>query len=274
MTSPDGENAVGVTVGRQDVPGRAGNPGGAPREPAPDDGVATGTVGVPMGPTTNPERHPDDLPPPEADGLAGIGGPDGPTHRRGGGLRWALLLAVVVLGVMAWVTLSGSSSDPDRLDNSILPPGGGNAGDTVGRKLPDLELATLDGGTVGLTSWEGDPLVVNFWASWCPPCLEEMPEFEQVARQREGEVTFVGLNVRENAATARQLADQTGVTYDLALDTDGAASRTFGVVNMPTTVFVAADGTIVGVHTGALDATTLNERIDSLLVESAALPPS
>ena len=223
-----------------------------------------------MGPTTNPERHPDDLPPPEADGLGGVGGVGGPPIRRSSGLRWALVLAVVVLGVMTWVTLSGGSSDPDRLDNSILPPGGGNAADTVGRRLPDLELATLEGGTVNLTSWQGSPLVVNFWASWCPPCLKEMPEFEQVASQREGEVTFVGLNVRENADTARALADQTGVTYDLALDTDGAASRAFGVVNMPTTVFVAADGTITSVHTGALDAASLNARIDSLLAASTA----
>ena len=227
-----------------------------------------------MGSTTNPERHPDDLPPPEADGLGGIGGVGGPAPRRSTGLRWALLLAVVVLGVMAWVALSGGASDPDRLDNSILPPGGGNTGDTVGRKLPDLELTTLDGGTVNMTSWEGSPLVVNFWASWCPPCLKEMPEFEQVAQARAGEVTFVGLNVRENAATARQLADQTGVTYDLALDTDGAASRAFGVVNMPTTVFVAADGTIVSVHTGALDTASLNSRIDALLAASTAPVPA
>ena len=216
-----------------------------------------------MGPTTNPERHPDDLPPPEADGLDGVGGP---APRRSAGLRWALLLAVVVLGVMAWVTLSGGDSDTDRLDNSILPPAGGNTGDTVGQQLPDLELATLDGDVVRLTSWEGTPLVVNFWASWCPPCLKEMPEFEQVAQQRRGQVTFVGLNVREDADTARQLAAQTGVTYDLALDTDGSAARAFGVVNMPTTVFVAADGTIVGVHTGALDLASLNASIDTLLL--------
>lgn len=226
-----------------------------------------------MGPTTNPERHPDDLPPPNPEDVAALGELAGSTRRRGTGLRWALVLAVVVLGVMAWVTLSGGGSDPDRLDNSIGLPSG-NAADAVGRKLPDLELATLDGGTVNLTSWEGTPLVVNFWASWCPPCLREMPEFEQVARQRAGQVAFVGLNVRENAATARQLADQTGVTYDLALDTDGAASRAFGVVNMPTTVFVAADGTIVGVNTGALDTASLNARIDSLLQASSAQAPA
>ena len=223
-----------------------------------------------MGPTTNPERHPDDLPPPEADGLDGVGGP---APRRSAGLRWALLLAVVVLGVMAWVTLSGGDSDTVRLDNSILPPAGGNTGDTVGQQLPDLELATLDGDVVRLTSWEGTPLVVNFWASWCPPCLKEMPDFEQVAQQRQGEVTIVGLNVRENAATAQQLATQTGVTYDLALDTRGEASRAFGGVNMPTTVFVNADGTIVGVHAGALDAASLHARIDELLVAGSAAPP-
>ena len=230
-----------------------------------------------MGPTTNPERHPDDLPPPAADGLGELGRVGGSSFGRSAGLRWALLLAVVVLGVMAWVTLSGGSTDPDRLDNSILPGSGAtgaSGSEAVGRKLPDLELATLNGATVNLTDWVGTPLVVNFWASWCPPCLREMPEFEQVAQARAGEVTFVGLNLRENAETAQRLADETGVTYDLALDTDGAASRAFGVINMPTTVFVAADGTIVNVHTGALDAAGLNSRIDTLLLGSATATPS
>jgi thiol-disulfide isomerase/thioredoxin len=173
-------------------------------------------------------------------------------------------LAVVVMAIMAWVALdSPDVAVPDRLDASVAQPGGGGSSGT-GQLVPDLTLVGLDGGTVDLSSYRGRPLVVNFWASWCPPCLREMPDFEQVYQQRNGKVAFVGINVRENAATAGELATRTGVTYDLALDTAGEASQEFAVVNMPTTVFVNADGVIASVHAGALTADELNERIDAI----------
>jgi peroxiredoxin len=64
--------------------------------------------------------------------------------------------------------------------------------------------------------------------------------------------------------TAQQLAERTGVTYPLVLDGNGEMARTFAVVNMPTTVFVAADGTVTDIHAGALDAASLNDRIDTI----------
>lgn len=213
-----------------------------------------------MASTAHPERHPDDLGPPGAgDGL-------GPVGRRGlpRGLAWALGLAIVVIAVMAWVALDSSGDPaPDRLDASVTQPGGGSTGG-AGRPIPNLTLAGLDQGTVDLASYQGRPLVVNFWASWCPPCLKEMPDFEQVYQQRDGSVAFVGINVRESAETAAELAERTGVTYDLALDTTGEASREFSVVNMPTTVFVDTDGVISSVVAGALTAAELNDRIDAI----------
>jgi thiol-disulfide isomerase/thioredoxin len=219
-------------------------------------------------PEQHPERHPDDLGPAGADTAGASVG----QRRLPRGLSWALGLAIVVMAVMAWVALDSSGDTaPDQLDASIAQPGGGDTGGS-GRPLPDLTLDTLDGGTVNLTSYKGRPVVVNFWASWCPPCLKEMPDFEQVYQQRDGSVAFVGINVRESAATANELATRTGVTYDLVLDTNGEASRAFTVVNMPTTVFVGADGTITSVHAGALTAAELNDRIDAIAGPAAPGP--
>jgi cytochrome c biogenesis protein CcmG/thiol:disulfide interchange protein DsbE len=213
-----------------------------------------------MDPTAHPEQHPDDLGPPGADAnLAPMG-------RRGlpRGLSWALGLAIVVMAVMAWVALDSSGDPaPDQLNASVTEPGGGSTSGS-GQPVPDLTLTGLDGSTVDLASYRGRPMVVNFWASWCPPCLKEMPDFEQVYQQRDGTVAFVGINVRESAATATDLATRTGVTYDLVLDTTGDASRGFSVVNMPTTVFINADGIVTSVHAGALTAAELNERIDAI----------
>jgi thiol-disulfide isomerase/thioredoxin len=215
-----------------------------------------------MARTPGPDRHPDDLGPPE---LGDVTGPTRPGLPRG--VLWAGALAIVVLAVMAWVALtgpdSGTATGVDRLNNSVAQPGGGSQAGPGGA-LPALTLVDLDGGEINLADYVGTPLVVNFWASWCPPCLKEMPDFEAVYQARSGEVAFVGINVRESAAVASDLAGRTGVTYDLALDPDGAASRAFTVVNMPTTVFVNADGEIVSIHAGALDAAQLNTRINGI----------
>jgi thiol-disulfide isomerase/thioredoxin len=218
-------------------------------------------------PPATPDRHPDDLPPFDADLPAGA--PRG-ARRLPAGFVWAGVLAFVVLAVMLFVAGTGDDSRPAsetiRLDNGATQPPeatGGSAG--VGTALPSLVLTDLDGRPVALDDYRGAPLVVNFWASWCPPCLREMPDFEVVALERTGEIVFLGLNLRESAETARSLAERTGVTYDLALDSDGAAARAFGVMNMPTTAFVSAEGTVVEVHTGALDSQQLNARIDALL---------
>ena len=219
-----------------------------------------------MDPTANPERHPDDLPPPSA-AEAPLRGP-----RLGGGLRWALALAAIVLILLVWVTLSGpDGTEPDRLDNAVAQPGGGDLA-LVGEPLPAITLGGIDGGTVSLNPDQGRPVVINFWASWCPPCVREMPGFEQVYAEREGSVGFVGVNVSDNVITAQQLAERTGVTYPLVLDGNGEVARTLGVVSMPTTVFVAADGTIASVHAGALDVAEVSNRVDDLLAPGTTPP--
>jgi cytochrome c biogenesis protein CcmG, thiol:disulfide interchange protein DsbE len=112
-----------------------------------------------------------------------------------------------------------------------------------------------------LADLDGEPLVVNFWASWCPPCVAEMPDFERVHQQVQGEVRFVGLNTQDNRADADRLVEQTGVTYDLALDPDGALFSDFEVVAMPSTFLVDEHGAIVHRHSGLLTETALRELI-------------
>lgn len=230
-----------------------------------------GTVQGSMSSPHHPERHPDDLAPPERELTR-----NDPNASGGRGLPrgfvWAGVLAVVVLTVMVWVNLGNTPvSDPDRLDATAEPPGGNTA--TINGPLPNVELTDLNGIPMALTDFAGQPMVVNFWASWCPPCIAEMPAFEEVFNARAGSVAFVGINVRESAETAADMAARTGVTYDLALDPNGAAARAFNVVNMPTTVFVTADGTIASVHAGALTSTELDERL-SVLVGGATTPVS
>jgi cytochrome c biogenesis protein CcmG, thiol:disulfide interchange protein DsbE len=122
----------------------------------------------------------------------------------------------------------------------------------VGPSLPDLEVDHFGGEPVSLADYSGTPLVVNFWASWCPPCIAEMPDLEAVHQLVDGRVTFVGINTQDTQERAGELVEQTGVTYDLVRDPDAELFQAFGVFAMPTTFYVDASGSIVARHSGLL----------------------
>jgi thiol-disulfide isomerase/thioredoxin len=140
-----------------------------------------------------------------------------------------------------------------------------DAGDErAGPPVPDRTFETFNGTATSLTAFD-EPLVVNFWASWCPPCVAEMPDFERVHQAVHDEVRFVGINTQDARFDADRLAEQTGVTYDLALDPDGDLFRDFEVVAMPSTFFVNAEGSVVHRHAGLLTEQQLRDLIDEHL---------
>jgi cytochrome c biogenesis protein CcmG, thiol:disulfide interchange protein DsbE len=138
--------------------------------------------------------------------------------------------------------------------------------EAAGPPVPDRSFTSFDGEEVSLRDHDGAPMVVNFFASWCPPCVAEMPEFERVHQAVRGEVRFVGLNTQDTEAAARELVARTGVTYDLGVDPRGELFRDFEVVAMPSTFFVTADGAVVHRHAGILSEQQLRDLIDEHLV--------
>lgn len=126
-----------------------------------------------------------------------------------------------------------------------------------------IELQAFDGdGTVSLASYGGRPLVVNYWASWCTFCIEEMPDFQSVYREVSEDVSFLGIDLQDSPDLARRLAVSTGVTYDLAADPDATSFNAVGAVGMPTTLFVDDSGRILERFTGPMDAEALRSKID------------
>lgn len=143
-----------------------------------------------------------------------------------------------------------------------------SASSTAGSSL-DVPFQFIDGSEANLADFAGTPLVVNFWASWCPACVAEMPDFETVHDAFGDQVVFLGMNMQEtDAQAAAELVDQTGVSYQLGLDPDGRIFNTFGGIAMPTTVFIDAEGNIVKTHAGAIFADDLAEMIRTELLTS------
>lgn len=178
---------------------------------------------------------------------------------RNAALNWIVIgTVIVVFGFVAFFLL-GSSTDGNRAEN----------GRSAGPAAPQLRLVDFEGKPFTFDEYRGTPMVVNFWASWCPFCIAEMPGFEKVHQALKDQIQFVGIDQRDDFDAAKRLAAETGVTYRLVKDPDGRAYDALANGAMPTTAFIDADGKIVEVVGGQLSEEELRERISELFGVSA-----
>ncbi|SFP93090.1 TlpA disulfide reductase family protein [Tranquillimonas alkanivorans] len=140
--------------------------------------------------------------------------------------------------------------------------------DEASGRLPEIALPDLSGRPVPLTDAEGRPVVINLWASWCPPCRREMPMMMEVATARDdAAVRFA--NQRERAATISDFLRRQGLASDAVLrDPDGRLMERFDLLGLPSTLFFDAEGRLEAVHTGEISRAQLNARIDDLTRET------
>lgn len=188
------------------------------------------------------------------------------------GVRARTVLAVIAVAGLVLAACGAGNGDPGIATAPAASPAGGETQQPAveeGAPAPQVDLDMFDGSTRSLSDLYGDrPLIVNFWASWCPPCVTEMPDIEQVHQQLGGQVDFLGINTQDGEEEARRLVGETGVTYPLAWDREGEIFETFGVFGMPSTFFISRDGRVVGRHTGLLTEETLRQKIDELLLDA------
>ncbi|MCG2599349.1 TlpA family protein disulfide reductase [Achromobacter insuavis] len=136
-------------------------------------------------------------------------------------------------------------------------------------QLAALSLQQLDGAPATLAAFHGKPMVVNLWASWCPPCRREMPAFEQ-AQAANPDIHFVFLNQGEAAAAVRQYLDEHAPSLANALlDPAGDASRQMSNRGLPATLFLDAQGRLLDVRVGELSSATLAQRLESIRADGA-----
>ena len=163
-----------------------------------------------------------------------------------GGLVIGLIIGAVVL-----LTLPGNGASARR----PAPP-------STGVALADFQVEGLNRKQVRLSSLRGKPVVLNFWATWCPPCREEMPLFDRFSKELGDQVVFVGINYDEDPVTVQDFVLDSKITFPIWLDAGGTVSELYYVQSYPNTFFIDAEGILRAQHIGQLN--------DELLVKYLA----
>ena len=140
------------------------------------------------------------------------------------------------------------------------------SGSPPGEPAPEFTFEYFDGGTGSLADFAGQPVVLNFWASWCPACVAEMPDFQAVHEALGDDVVFLGMDMQDiDRESALALIESTGVDYVLGDDPTGEIFQAFGGFSLPTTVFINERGEIIETHNGTIFADDLTAKIGDLL---------
>ena len=135
----------------------------------------------------------------------------------------------------------------------------------AGELAPDFALLTPAGQTVSLADYAGQVVLINFWATWCPSCVTEMPDYEQVYQEYQPEFTVLAVNLQEGADSVQQYAAGMGLTYPVLLDSDGVVtSRQYRVTGMPGSFLIDRQGVIFYRHVGPMSADTLRRKLAEL----------
>lgn len=135
---------------------------------------------------------------------------------------------------------------------------------------PDFTVIDKDGKSISLSDFSGNPIVVNFWASWCGPCKSEMPDYEEMYREySEKGVVFMMVNMtdgsRETVRTAQNFIISKGYTFPVYFDTLFSAANAYRVSSIPYSVFINRDGKIVYSRLGIIDADAIEKNLEKIM---------
>lgn len=183
-----------------------------------------------------------------SEGTAGTHSASQRTGRR----RWVTWsLATAALGALfVWAIITGSrlGQDPALIESPL-----------IGKPAPEFSLPALGGGEVTTADYDGDILVVNFWASWCVPCRAEAPHLQSFYERWSSQgVGMVGIVYQDSEAAAMEFRDEFGLTFPQVMDPDGTAAIDFGVFGIPETFVINEDGVVMAKLIGAVGPQTLD----------------
>lgn len=175
-----------------------------------------------------------------------------------------IIIVATIVGVLLWFERErdsggGANGRFGVVDLPVeLNTTGRSPSSDMGRAAPDFLLETPDGGELRLSDLRGKPVLVNFWASWCAPCRQEMPDIVGAYDQRDGAFVVIGIDLQENAGAVRGFADEFGMKFPIVIDRNGQVAESWRIggpiEGIPSSYFVDADGIVRALHYGPMSA--------------------
>ncbi len=161
------------------------------------------------------------------------------------------------LGLLAGVALLAGGA---WLQMPVVSANNANTGVMVGDRLPAFYVTNRDGEAFEISPG-AKPVVLNFWATWCPPCRAELPELANFAREQEGAVQFYGINLKESPQAVEAFLEQQQIALPVAYDRNGEAAKLFAIRFIPTTIVADGQGIIKFRKSGTVTAAELIEAL-------------
>ena len=197
------------------------------------------------------------------------------TARQIGLINAAVVGSALVLFVVTRPLGGSDSTSPVDPGATFYRLSAETQGLDLGQKAPELvgenggasvQLMDLDGRPVSLASLKGQPVWINFWATWCPPCQRETPVLRDTfeAHKSEG-LVLLAIDVQEPADTVRSYANRYGLTYRIGLDVTGAIFRTYRIFGLPSQYFIDRDGVIRGRYFGPLTRDQAESQLKAIM---------
>ena len=139
----------------------------------------------------------------------------------------------------------------------------------TGQEAPDMPIPGIEGGVVRFDSFKGKVIVLNFWATWCPPCRKEMPLLESTyKRYKDKGLVILGINYNEDRERVLKFTQEMGVTFPIILDKELNLTRKYGVLALPATFFIDKKGIIRAQYKGEIVEEIIATKVEPLLSES------
>ncbi len=170
-----------------------------------------------------------------------------------------VFLFIIALGI-GFAALRSRGKGTGETSSRSLPP-------VVGSPVPEFELNSLDGTPQKLSSLKGTPVMVNFWATWCPPCKQEMPLLEKVGKQYAGKMVILGVDYEEQPGVVQPFVRQMGITYPVLFDRTGSVAASYFVKDFPYTFFIDRDGVLRAQKLGILSEEQLVQYLKTIGIE-------
>jgi len=185
----------------------------------------------------------------------------------------ATIAAIALFAIFSSTGESNSAPSNGPAEQTEADPESTESGDTATTtdaptaRFSDLVFLTEDGTQASLDLFAGEPMVVNFFASWCGPCRAELPDFQEVHLANGDAVKFLGVNLDLDEGTWRAFVEETQITYETVYQPGSELFNELEAVGMPSTAFISADGEVMLVYTGLLNQGLLQDLIDEHLIQ-------